>query len=176
MQITSEKVPIIQQRLKTAFSRQKSYADPKRKDVSFSTGDLVFLKVSPMKGVMRFGKKGKLAPRYIGPFEIKLRVGEVAYRLVLPPELSRIHPVFHVSMLRKYIPDPSHVLQPQAVEISEDLTYEEYPVAIVDRQVRQLRTKEIPMVKVLWSNHTVEDCTWETEAAMIESYPYLFHS
>ena len=100
----------------------------------------------------------------------------MAYRFVLPPELSRIHPVFHVSMLRKYIPDPSHVLQPQTVEISEDLTYEEYPVAIVDRQVRQLRTKEIPMVKVLWSNHTVEDCTWETEAAMLESYPYLFHS
>ena len=101
MQITSEKVPIIQQRLKTAFSRQKSYADLKRKDVLFSVGDLVFLKVSPMKGVMRFGKKGKLAPRYIGPFEIRARVGEVAYRLVLPPELSRIHPVFHVSMLRK---------------------------------------------------------------------------
>ena len=161
MQVTSEKVPIIQQRLRIAFSRQKSYADPKRKDVSFFFGDLVFLKVSPMKGVMRFGKKGKLAPRYIGPFEIKSRVGEVAYRLVLPPELSRIHPVFHVSMLRKYIPDPSHVLQPQIVEISEDLTYEEYPVAIVDRQVRQLRTKEIQMVKVLWSNHTVEDCTWE---------------
>ena len=173
MQITSEKVPIIQQRLKTAFSRQRSYTDPKRKDVSFSPGDLVFLKVSPMKEVMRFGKKGKLAPRYIGPFEIKSRVGKVAYRLVLPPELSRIHPVFHVSMLRKYISDPSHVLHPQAVEISEDLTYEEYPVAIVDRQVR---TKEIPMVKVLWSNHTVEDCTWETEAAMLESYPYLFHS
>ena len=109
----------------------------------------MFLKVSLMKGVMRFGKKGKLAPRYIRPFEIRLRVGEVAYRLVLPPELSRIHPVFHVSMLRKYIFDPSHVLQPQAVEISEDLMYEEYPVAIVDRQLRQLRTKEIPMVKIL---------------------------
>ena len=108
VQITSEKVPIIQQRLKTAFSRQKSYADPKRTDVSFSVGDLVFLKVSPMKGVMRFGKKGKLAPRYIGPFKIRSKVGEVA---------------------------------------------------IVDSQVCQLRTKEIPMVKVLWSNHTVEDCT-----------------
>ena len=81
-----------------------------------------------------------------------------------------------VSMLRKYISDPSDVLQPQTVEISEDLIYEEYAVAIVDRQVRQLRTKEIPMVKVLWSNHTVEDCTWETEAVMQESYPYLFHS
>ena len=84
--------------------------------------------------------------------------------------------MFHVSMLRKYIPDPSHVLQSQTVEISEDLIYEEYPVVIVDRQVRQLRTKEIPMVKVLWSNHTVEDYTWETEAVMQESYPYLFHS
>ena len=98
--------------------------------MSFSPGDLVFLKVSPMKGVMRFGKKGKLASRYIGPFEIKSRVGAVTFRLVLPLELSRIHPVFHVSMLRKYIPDPSHVLQPQTVEISEDLTYKEYHVVI----------------------------------------------
>ena len=112
VQITSEKVPIIQQRLRIAFSRQKSYADPRRKDVSFLAGDMVFLKVSPIRGVMRFGKKGKLAPRYIGPFVIRSRVGEVAYRLILPHELSRIHPVFHVSMLRKYIPDPSHVLQP----------------------------------------------------------------
>ena len=93
VQITSEKVPIIQQILKTAFTRQKSYADPKRKDVSFSAGDLVFLKVSPMTGVMRFGKKGKLAPRYIGPFEIRSKVVEVAYRLVLPLELSQINPV-----------------------------------------------------------------------------------
>ena len=82
---------------------------------------------------MRFGKKGKLALRYTGPFEIRSRVGEVAYRLVLPPKLLRIHPVFHVSMMRKYITDPSHVLQPQTVELSEDLTYEEFPVAIVDR-------------------------------------------
>ena len=84
----------------------------------------MFLNVSPVKG--------KLAPRYIGPFEIRSQVGEVAYRFVLPPELSRIHPVFHVSILRKYISDPSHVLQPQVVELNEDLTYEEYPMAIVD--------------------------------------------
>ena len=109
----------------------------------------MFLKVSPMKGVMRFSKKGKLAPRYIGPFEIRSRVGEVVYRLGLPPELSRIHPMFHVSMLRKYISDPSHALQPQIVELSEDLTYKEYQVAIVDQKVRQFRTKDIPMVKVL---------------------------
>ena len=143
--------------------------------MSFSAGDMVFLKVSPMKGVMRFGKKSKLAPRYIGPFEIRSRVGEVAYRLILPHELSRIHLVFHVSMLRKYIPNPSHVLQPQMVELNEDLSYEEYPMEIVNRQVRQLRTKNIPMVKVLWSNHSAEDCIWETEAEMRKTYPYLFH-
>ena len=149
VQITSEKVSIIQQRLKAAFSRQKSYADPKGNDVSFSAGDLTFLKESLMKGVMRFGKKGKLDPRYIGPFEFRSRVGEVAYRLVLLLELPRIHQVFHVLMLRKYISDLSHVLQPQAVELSKYFTYEEFPVAIVNRQIRQLRTKEIPMVKVL---------------------------
>ena len=102
-------------------------------DVTFSTGDMVFLKVSLMKGVMRFSKKGKLAPRYIRHFEIQSRVSNVAYRLVLPPKFSQIHPVFHVLMLRKYISDPSHVLQPQTVELSEDLTYEEYPVVIVNR-------------------------------------------
>ena len=103
----------------------------------------MFLKVSPMKGVTRLGKKGKLALRYIRSFEIRSRVGEVAYRVVLPLELSRIHPVFHVSMLRKYISDPSHILQSQAVELSEDLTYEQYIVEIVNRQVRQLRIKDI---------------------------------
>ena len=110
VQVTFEKVHIIQQRWKTTFIRQKSYTDPKRKDVSFSVGDLVFLKVSPMKGVRRFGKKGKLAPKYIGPFEIQLRVGEVAYKLVLQRELSQIHPVFYVLMLQKYISHPLHVL------------------------------------------------------------------
>ena len=89
--------------------------------MSLSARDLVFLKVSPMKGVMRFSKKGNLAPRYIGPFEIQSRVGEVVYSSVLLPELSRIHPVFHISMLRKFISDPSRTLQPQAVEVSKDL-------------------------------------------------------
>ena len=97
---TTEKVPLIRDRLKTAFSRQKSYADPKRKDVQFAVGDHVFLKVSPMKGVMRFGKKGKLSPRYVGSFEILNRVGSVSYRLALPPSFSHVHPVFHISMLR----------------------------------------------------------------------------
>ena len=168
---TSKKVALIKKRLKTTVSRQKSYVDPKQKDVEFQVGDYVFLKVSPMKGVMRFGKKGKLAPRYIGPFEFVERVGMVAYRLVLPPNLSQVHPVFHVSMLRKYILDPSHVLQPQSVEVNEDLTYEEEPVAIVDYQVRQLRSKQVPMVKVLWRSNNIEEHTWETEATMRVAYP-----
>ena len=115
-----------------------------------------FLKVSPMKGVMRFGKKEKLAPRYIGPFEILERIGiSVAYRLALPSNMSQVHQVFHISMLRKYISDPSHVLQPQSVELNEDLTFEEEPVAIVDYQVHQLRSKVIPMVKVIWRSNSV---------------------
>src|SRR5262249_28320382 len=149
---TSEKVPIIQAKIKTAFSRQKSYVDPKRRDISFEVGDHVFLKISPMKGVMRFGKKGKLTPKYIGPFEVLERVGNVSYRLALPPRLGHVHLVFHISMLRKYVPDSSHELSIQDIEVEEDLTYVKIPLAIVDRQTRKLRNKEIKMVKVLWRN------------------------
>ncbi|KAL5576909.1 hypothetical protein UlMin_018608 [Ulmus minor] len=102
-----------------------------------------------MKGVMRFGKKGKLSPRYIGPFEILERIGKVAYRLTLPPELSSVHNVFHVSMLRKYVSDPSHVLENERIEVHEDRTYEEQPVQILDCKDKMLRNKVIPLVKVL---------------------------
>ncbi|CAL2239403.1 unnamed protein product [Prunus armeniaca] len=119
---------MIREKLKTAQDRQKSYADNISKDLEFSVGDWVFLKLSSWKGVMRFGKRGKLSPRYIGPYEITERIGPIAYRLALSTELSRIHDVFHVSMLRKYMPDPSHVLEHQPVELREDLTYEEQPV------------------------------------------------
>ena len=134
----------------------------------------MFLKVSPMKGIIRFGKKGKLAPRYVGPYQIVERIGSVAYKLDLPQEMSQVHPVFHISMLRKYVPDPSRIIQPQVVDVSEELTYEERPVQIVDTQIRQLRTKRIPMVKVLWRSQSVEECTWETEEDMRQKYPYLF--
>ena len=122
---TSEKVPLIQDRLRIAFSRQQSYADPKRRDIQFSIGDHVFLKISPMKGVMHFGKKEKLAPRYIGPFEILDRVDRVSYRLALPLHLSQVHPVFHISLLRKYVPDEMHVLPVQEITVDDDLSYEE---------------------------------------------------
>ena len=111
VQTTVDKVSIIRARLKAAQDKQKSYADKQWKDLEFEVEDSLFLKLSPWKGVVRFGKRGKLSPRYIGPFEIVERIGPVAYRLDLPEELSRVHNVFHFSMLRKYIPDSSHVLE-----------------------------------------------------------------
>ena len=115
--ITSEKVKVVRDNLKIARDRHKSYADNRRRDLQFEIGDRVFLKISLWKGVLRFGKRGKLSPRYIGPYEILSKVGPIAYRLKLPLELSRIHDTFHVSMLRKYIPDPSHVLREQPVQL-----------------------------------------------------------
>ncbi|BBH07014.1 transposable element gene [Prunus dulcis] len=162
---TKEQVKIIRERLKTAQDRQKSYADNRRKDLQFEVGDWVFLKLWPWKGVVRFGKRGKLSPRYIGPYEVVERVGPVAYRLALPPDLSRWY---------DYIPDPSHVLEEQPIELQEDLTYVEQPVQILDRKMQVLRSREIPLVKVLWRSHTVEEATWEPEDQMREQYPYLF--
>ncbi|KAL5553282.1 hypothetical protein UlMin_040683 [Ulmus minor] len=125
-------------------------------------------------GVMRFGKKGKLSPRFIGPFEILERVGKVAYKLALPPELSSVHNVFHVSMLKKYVSGPSHVLEHEPIQVNEDLTYEEKPVQILDRKDKTLRNKVIPLVKVLWRNHKIEEATWEREDDMRINYPELF--
>ncbi|KAL5538161.1 hypothetical protein UlMin_045627 [Ulmus minor] len=118
-------------------------------------------------------KKGKLSPRYIGPFEILERIGKVTYRLALPPELSSVHNVFHVSMLREYTPDPSHVLESEPIEVRENLTYEEQPVQILDRKDKTFRNKVIPLVKVLWRNHKVEEATWEREDEMRTKYPHL---
>ena len=161
VQMTCDKIKVIRDRLKIAQDRQKSYADNRRRDLEFEVGDMVFLRISPWKGVLRFGKRGKLSPRYIGPYRIVERIGEVAYRLELPSDLDRIHDVFHVSMLRKYIPDPSHVLTEQ-------------PVQILDRREQVLRNKTIPLVKVLWRSHTVEEATWEHEEQMKRHYPHLF--
>ncbi|XP_070009484.1 uncharacterized protein, partial [Nicotiana sylvestris] len=121
---------------------------------------------------VEFGKKGKLSPRFIGPFDILDRVGEVAYRLALPPSLSAVHPVFHVSMLRKYRGDPSHVLDFSTVQLDKDLSYEEEPVSILDRQVRQLRSKSFPSVRVQWRGQPPEASTWESESDMQSRYPH----
>ncbi|KAA0051925.1 pol protein [Cucumis melo var. makuwa] len=138
-------------------SRQKSYADVRRKDLEFEMGDMVFLKVAPMKGVLRFEKKGKLSPRFVGPFEILERIGPVAYRLALPPSFSAVHDVFHVSMLRRYVADPTHVVDFEPLQISENLSYDEQPVEILAREVKKLRSREISLVKVLWRNQGVEE-------------------
>ena len=149
----------IKERMKTSQSRQKSYADKRRRPLEFEKGDHVFLKISPIKGVVRFGKKGKLSPRYTGPFEILGRVGAVAYQLALPPSMSGVHNVFHVSMLRKYITDPSHILRHQELQISPEVKYEEQPVQILDKKTKELRNKTISLVKVLWRNHSTEEAT-----------------
>ena len=165
---------VVRDNLKIARDRQNNYADNRRRDLQFEIGDRVFLKISPWKGVLRFGKRGKLRPRYIGRYEIIARVGPVAYKLKFTPELSRIHDTFHVSMLRKYIPDPSHVLREQPVQLKENLTYEEIPVQIVDCKEQVLRSKVIPLVKVLWKNHEREAATWEPEVQMCLQYSQLF--
>ncbi|XP_049393478.1 uncharacterized protein LOC125857870 [Solanum stenotomum] len=170
----TEKVKVIQQRLETAQSRHKSYADVRRRGLEVSIGDWVFLKVSPMKRVMRFGKKGKLSPHYIGPYKVIRRIGQVAYELELPQELSTVHPVFHVSMLRKCVGDPSCITPTEDVQVTRDLTYEEVPIAILDRQVRKLRNKEVASVRILWRNQQVEEVTWKAEEAMKLKYRHFF--
>ncbi|KAK5832718.1 hypothetical protein PVK06_016521 [Gossypium arboreum] len=173
---TESKVKLIRDRLKEASDRQKSYADLKRKEIEFAVRDMVFLKVSPWKKILRFGKKGKLSLRFIGPYRVLKRVGPVAYQLELPPELDRIHDVFHVSMLRRYRSDPSHVVPMEEIEVRTDLTFEEEPIQILDREVKVLRRKSVPLVKVLWRNHGREEATWESEETMRQQYPQLFGS
>ncbi|WMV60292.1 hypothetical protein MTR67_053677 [Solanum verrucosum] len=151
-------------------------ADSLSRALEFEIDDWVYLKVSPMKGVMRFGKKGKLSPRYIGPYRIAKRIGNVAYELELPQELAAVHPVFHISMLKKCIGDPSLILPTESIKIKDNLSYEEIPVQILDRQVRTLRTKDVASVKVLWRNQFVEEATWEAEEDMKKRYSYLFES
>ena len=143
----------------------------RRLPLEFKVGDHVFLKVMPKRGVVRFGKRGKLSPRFIGPFEILERVGTVAYRLALPPSMSGVHEVFHVSMLRKYTPDPAHVVDWGQLEVDTDGTFEEGPVCIVDSHDQVLRRKT---VRVLWRHYGVEESTWERENMMRATYPFLF--
>ena len=176
VQQTTQRVAEIRQHMLTAQSRQKSYADVRRRDLEFQVGDEVLLKVSPSKGVVRFGTKGKLSPRYIGPFPIVARVGKLAYRLELPESLIGVHDVFHVSMLRKYLRDPEHHITLEPVTIEQDLTFESRPVKILEESERVLRRRTLKYVKVLWTNQTEREATWELESQMREKYPELFTS
>nr|CAD1832707.1 unnamed protein product [Ananas comosus var. bracteatus] len=127
-----------------------------------------------MWGVKRFGVRGKLSPRYIRPYKVLERIGAVAYRLALPPKHADVHNVFHVSNLRKYIHDPEHAMLYEPPELQEDLSYEEFSVMIIAREVRKLRNREIPYVKIRWSNHDDREATWELEDLMRKHHPHLF--
>ena len=175
---TFEKVSLIRQRLLTAQIRQKSYVDGyvdvRRRPLEFEVGDHVFLKLMPKREVVRFGKHGKLSLRFIGPFEILERVGTVAYLLDLPPTMSGVHEVFHVSMLWKYTPDPAHVVDWGQIEVDSDGTFEEGPVCIFDSRDQVLRRTIVRLVRVLWKHYGVEESTWECEDTMRATYPFLF--
>ena len=137
-------------------------------------GDHVFLKVIPKRGIVRFGKRRKLLPRYIGPFEVHEMVGTVAYWLALLPSLSSVYAVFHVSILWKYTLDPTHVVDWGELIIGADGTFEERPVRIMDSWDQVLRSKTMRLVKVLWYHHGVEEATWKHEDTMHSNYPFLF--
>ncbi|KAJ9544313.1 hypothetical protein OSB04_024020 [Centaurea solstitialis] len=168
VQETTDKIKLVQEKLKAARDRQKSYADNRRKPLEFQVGDKVLLKVSPWKGLIRFGKKGKLSPRFVGPFKIMERIGPVAYRLDLPIELSSIHDTFHVSNLKKCLSEKIG-----KYKLMNNCATEE-PIEILEREIKQLRRSKIPIVKVQWNSRHGPEFTWEREAFMKDKYPHLF--
>nr|GEU98061.1 putative reverse transcriptase domain-containing protein [Tanacetum cinerariifolium] len=173
---TTEKIVQIKERLKVARDRQKSYTDKRQEPLEFSVGDKVLLKVSPRKGVVRFGKRGKLSPRYVGPFEIVERVGPVAYRLRLPKELVGVHDTFHVSKLKKCLADVNLHVPLDEVNVDDKLRFVEETIEILDRGVKKLKRRWIPIVKVRWNSQRGPEFTWEQEDEMKHNYPHLFAS
>jgi hypothetical protein len=161
----------IQENLKAAKLCQESYANKRRRPLQFKVGDHVYLKVSPMKGVKRFGLKGKLSPRYIRPFPILEKCGKVAYKLELPPSLARVRDIFHVSQLKKCLKAPVDVVLPEVAPLEMDLTYPEHPIKILDQKSRVTRRKMIKFYKIKWSNHTEEEAIWESEDFLHSRHP-----
>ncbi|GJW14633.1 putative reverse transcriptase domain-containing protein [Tanacetum coccineum] len=171
---TTEKIVQIKQRIQAARDRQKSYADVRRKPLEFQVGDRVMLKVSPWKGVVRFGKRGKLNPRYIGPFKVLAKVGTVAYRLELPQQLSRVHSTFQVSNLKKCLSDEPLAVPLDEIHIDDKFRFVEEPVEIMDREVKRLKQSRIPIIKVRWNSRRGPEFTWEREDQFRKKYPHLF--
>ncbi|GJX27323.1 hypothetical protein Tco_0233619 [Tanacetum coccineum] len=174
VQEMTDKVVVIKEKLSATRDCQKSYADSGRKMTEYEVGDNGLLKVSPGKGVMRFGKKGKLAPRYIRPFEILERIGLVAYRLRLPEELIGVHDTFHVSNLKKCLGNANLHVPLNEIKIDKTLRFVEEPIEIMDRKVKSLKRNRIPLVKVHWNSKCGPEFTWEREDYMKSKYPQLF--
>ncbi|GKD34926.1 putative reverse transcriptase domain-containing protein [Tanacetum coccineum] len=171
---TTKKIMQIRQRLQDERDRQSSYANVRRKPLEFQVRDRVMLKVSPRKVVIRFGKRGKLNPWYIGPFKILKKVGPVAYKLELPEELSNIHSTFYVSNLKKCLSDESLVIPMKELRLDDKLNFVEEPIEIMDRQVKNLRQSRIPIVKVRWNSKREPEFTWEREDQICAKYLHLF--
>ena len=178
---SEEKVKLIQDRLKVAEFRQKSYADSKCKETVYKVGDRVYLRVPPLRGVKRFGVKGKLAPCFVGPYKVLERMGEVSYKLELPEGLSEVHDVFHVSQFKKCHAEMADIplrdtVPLEATQLDSDLTYEEKPVKIIEFANQVTRSKVIKFCKVQWSHHTEDEATWEREEDLLKDHPHLFSS
>jgi hypothetical protein len=163
LQEAEKQVRMVRENLWVTQSRQKNYADHRRRELNFEVRDFVYLKVSPLRGLRHFKVWGKLAPRFIVPFKILGKRGEVAYQSKLPPQLSDVHDVFHVSQLKKCLWVPEEQLYMEDLNAEEDLSYQEYPVKILETSERVMRNKRIKMCKVQWSHHTEEEATWERE-------------
>jgi hypothetical protein len=163
IQETKKQVCQVRENLKVAQSLKKSYADRRQRELSFNVGDFAYLKVSPMRGLKRFQVRGKLVPRFIGPFKILKWMGEIAYRLELPLQLSAVHDVFHVSQLKKCLWVPEEQVPLEDLVTGEELAYQEYPIMVLETSERVTRNKTIRMCKVQWNHHTEEEATWEWE-------------
>jgi hypothetical protein len=161
----------VQENLKAAKSRQETYAYKRLRPLEFKVGNHVYLRVSPMKGVKRFGEKGKLAPRYIGPFPILEKCGTVAYKLDLPPSLTGVHNIFHMLQLKKCLKALVDVVLPEVAPLEADLSYPEHPTKILDQKDRVTRRKTIKFFKIQWSNHSKEEATWESEDFLRSCHP-----
>ncbi|GJW82839.1 putative reverse transcriptase domain-containing protein [Tanacetum coccineum] len=174
VQETTDKVVLIKEKLKVARDRRKSYEDKRRKPFEFEVGDQVLLKVTSWKGVMHFGKKGKLAPRYVGPFKILERIGLIAYMLRLPEELNSVHDTFHMSNLKKCLADANLHVPLDEKKVDKTLHFVEEPVEIMDREIKKLKRRKIALVKIRWNSKRGPEVTWEHEVQMRIKYPQLF--